>query len=83
MTTIEFNDTALDTKVEVAPRRNWLSRWYVNWQRYRQNRITLSALAHMDEYMLRDIGIDPMDVHDALMGVNSSALFDPVRKRSE
>lgn len=46
----------------------------------RRERATLIALAQMDAYMLRDIGIEPRDVYDALEGRQSSLLFNPIRK---
>lgn len=46
----------------------------------RQERATLIELVRMDPYMLRDIGIEPRDVYDALDGRKSSLLFNPIRK---
>jgi uncharacterized protein YjiS (DUF1127 family) len=46
----------------------------------RKERATLIALAQMDAYMLRDIGIEPQDIYDALDGRKSSLLFNPIRK---
>jgi uncharacterized protein YjiS (DUF1127 family) len=45
--------------------------------RRRAERATLISLAEMDAYMLRDIGIEPHDVYDALEGRNRSLLFHP------
>lgn len=46
----------------------------------RRVRATLLAMAQMDPYMLRDIGIEPRDIYDALDGRKSSVLFSPIRK---
>ncbi len=61
MTTIEFNDTAVDTSV-TPTRTGWLGRWFAAWKHKRARRMTLIALSQMDERLLHDIGIEPMDV---------------------
>lgn len=77
MTTIEFNDTAVDTSV-TPTRTGWLRRWFAAWKHKRARRMTLIALSQMDERLLHDIGIEPMDVSNALSGLQSSALFNPI-----
>ena len=43
---------------------------------------TYLDLAHHDERLLYDIGLDPLDLRDALNGrYGPSVLFEPVRKR--
>jgi hypothetical protein len=34
----------------------------------------------MSAYMLRDMGIEPRDIYDALDGKRSSVLLEPMRK---
>ena len=77
MTTIELNDDALE-----LPRRKpgWLARWIASWRRRRAERLTLAELERMKPHMLRDIGIEPQAVIDALEGRDSSALFNPMRR---
>ncbi|MGV3491036.1 MAG: DUF1127 domain-containing protein [Devosia sp.] len=84
MTTIDYNDTIIGRATVELPRTgNWLSRLYARWKRHRIQRKTLVELSHMDAYMLRDIGIDPVDVRNAMSGLNSSALFNPVGRNGE
>jgi len=49
-------------------------------ERRRAERATLIGLARMDAYMLRDMGIEPRDIYDALDGKRTSILFNPIRK---
>ncbi len=77
MTTIEYNDTPLE-----LPRRRtgWLHNWFRAIRRRRMERVTLDELQGMNPHLLRDMGIAPQDVIDALEGRNSSALFEPMRR---
>ena len=75
MTTIELDEVALD-----APRAGWLSRLIARWKRRRAERMTLQSLSHLDARLLRDMGIEPMDVMRALNGTNWSSLFDSARR---
>ena len=78
MTTIELNETAFEAS---RPHQTgWLSRLIAGWKRRRAERLTLIALSQMDERLLRDVGIEPMDVMDGLNGINRSALFNPMRR---
>jgi len=78
MTTITNLD--LDAAIPtVRVRSNPIVRWFKAWHRYRTQRLTLQTLSRMDEHLLRDMGISPADISDALNGRrNASALFDPV-----
>jgi uncharacterized protein YjiS (DUF1127 family) len=80
MTTIEFNGAAVDTRVETPRGGSWISRLLAHFKRRHEQRITLAALSRMDAHLLRDMGIEPMDVEDALLGINRSALFNPMRR---
>jgi uncharacterized protein YjiS (DUF1127 family) len=49
--------------------------------RHRQRqRAAALQLSRMDERLLRDIGVHPQDVLDALKGRGRSVLFHPVRR---
>lgn len=73
MTTIELNEVTIE-----RPRRTgWLARLWAGWKRRRSQRLTLLSLSQMDTRLLRDIGIEPMDVMRALDGLNRSTLSDP------
>lgn len=79
MTTIELNDTALDLSLQ--KRTGWLARWFTRWRQRRMERATLAELERMNPHLLRDIGIEPQDVVDALEGRDSSVLLNPMRRR--
>ena len=79
MTTLEISDPL------VAPRKPRLfARLFAAIQRDFERRAryrALIALSRYDAYLLRDIGIDPEDVEDALNGRHSSLLLEPIRRR--
>ena len=81
MTTMEIGRA---TQVAPAGRSfgllTWMARLWRRMARRRRERQTLIELARMDAYMLRDIGIEPRHISDALAGRNGAALFDPTRK---
>jgi len=79
MTTIDYNDLPADLPERpslLAILRSWLG----DLKRKRRERLTLLELSRLDNHLLRDMGINPMDVRDAYAGRNSSALFDPIRR---
>lgn len=45
----------------------------------RKRKKALQKLTMLDEHLLRDIGLNPRDLHDAFEGRNSSLLFNPYR----
>jgi uncharacterized protein YjiS (DUF1127 family) len=77
MTTFELNDTALEVTEQ---RLGWLANWFSKWRRRRHEKMTLGELERMNPYLLRDMGIEPQDVIDALEGRETSALFNPMRR---
>lgn len=79
MTTFDINDSRAGTTIRPA-RTSLIARWFAAWRRRREQRLTLAQLTHLDDHLLRDMGIEPQDVIDALEGRASSALFNPVRK---
>jgi uncharacterized protein YjiS (DUF1127 family) len=46
----------------------------------RVERATLIELSRMNAYMLRDMGIEPRDIYDALDGRKNSVLLNPIRR---
>jgi hypothetical protein len=41
---------------------------------------SIQRIVHrLDAHLLRDLGINPMDVRDAYTGRSTSILFDPIR----
>jgi uncharacterized protein YjiS (DUF1127 family) len=59
--------------------RGWLS----GWRRRRAERLALLELSRLDARLLRDIGIHPADVQDALYGRGSSVWLDPMRRSGQ
>jgi len=77
MTTIDIEDGFTQTVTRpIGPIRRWIAAW----RKRRIQRIALTELSTMDSYLLRDMGIEPQDVMDALRSRDSSLLFNPVRK---
>ena len=77
MTTSEIEDSFTQTVTRPA---GPIRRWFAAWRKRRSQRIALAELSHVDSRLLRDMGIEPQDVIDALRGRDSSLLFNPVRK---
>lgn len=81
MTTIDLNETVLDAP---RPERGSpIGRLFRRWDEKRQQRRTLSELSHMPVHLLRDMGIEPADVYDALEGRRSSVLLTRSADRSK
>jgi uncharacterized protein YjiS (DUF1127 family) len=57
-----------------------LKQAWTNFRHRRKAAATVLELSRMDEYLLRDIGIEPQDVHDALRNRQLSLLFNPIRR---
>ncbi len=51
---------------------------WANFRSRRKKAATVLELSRMDERMLRDIGIDPLDVLDSLNGPGRPILFHPI-----
>jgi uncharacterized protein YjiS (DUF1127 family) len=79
MTTIELNEPLLEVS-RANTDAGFIRRLFRRWRERREERATLLELSRMQPYLLRDIGIEPGDVYDALDGNRSSALFNPIRK---
>ena len=82
--------TALDPAIPAIPaipaappgKPGWFSRMLAAIAAGRQRRAyhrILIELSHHDAHLLRDIGIDPADVADALTRRSMSLLFSPIR----
>ena len=79
MTTLDFSSSdAAPTK-----RASIFAGLKAMWLRFKQRRKTARAiheLSQLDARLLRDMGIEPLDVYDALNGRNRSLLFNPMRR---
>ncbi len=51
----------------------------VDYRRHQARRKVLIHLSNYDAHMLRDMGIDPRDVEDALNDRSRSLLLNPIR----
>lgn len=80
MTTIDLENFAPQSK---PARKRLLAGWFSRWRGRRAQRLALIELNHLDAHLLRDMGIEPQDVIDALAGRNSSLLFDPIRRHRD
>jgi uncharacterized protein YjiS (DUF1127 family) len=78
MTTIDLDESplAIRQKTDAGFIRRLLRRWV---ERHRE-RTTLIFLSRIEPHLLRDMGIEPGDIFDALDGKRSSVLFHPMRK---
>lgn len=83
MTTIDFDETlaASQPRGILARIGEALNHRIAVMRKRREERLVLDELIRLDERMLRDLGIEPMDVYDALYRKRgTSVLFNPVRK---
>lgn len=79
MSTLELGTTLCPLHDEAGSGR--LTRWWRGWRARRQRRRTLISLWDLDDRLLRDVGLEPRDVIDALENrYGPSVLFDPVRR---
>ncbi len=58
----------------------WLAGPFKRMAQRRRERATLISLSQMDIRLLRDIGIEPRDIYDAMDGRKSSVLLNPIRR---
>jgi uncharacterized protein YjiS (DUF1127 family) len=79
MNAIELNQPLLEVS-RANTDAGYIRRLFRRWRERREERATLLALARMQAHLLRDMGIEPSDIYDALDGNRSSVLFNPVRK---
>jgi uncharacterized protein YjiS (DUF1127 family) len=81
MTTIDYNDTDFaEAPVARGNVLTGLARLFRRLRERRQERAALMELSRLDAHLLRDMGIEPGDVYDALDGRRSSVLFNPLRQ---
>jgi uncharacterized protein YjiS (DUF1127 family) len=52
-------------------------------KRNRKTRLDLKELSHLDARLLRDIGLEPADVYDALNGRRLTVWLNPMRRISD
>ena len=83
MATIDFD--ILRTPIPARRLRrqpNLLRLLLAMFRRHRRANRTYLELSKLDEWLLRDIGIDPADVRDAMQGRRSlSLLMHPMRRQ--
>lgn len=60
-----------------------LKRLWTSFKRRREERRDMAELARLDARLLRDMGIEPLDVYDAFYGRGQSVLFNPMRRRTD
>ncbi len=59
-----------------------LRRLWATHKRRREERRVILVLSQLDEHLLRDIGLEPLDIQDAITGRRSaSMLFNPMRNK--
>lgn len=78
MTTIDLDERPLAIRHNTDP--GFIRRLLRRWVQRKKERDTLFGLSRMQPYLLRDMGIEPGDIFDALDGKRSSVLFNPMRK---
>lgn len=78
MTTMDLDESPLAIRHNTDA--GFIRRLLRRWVQRRRERATLTGLSRMQPYLLRDMGIEPGDIFDALDGKRSSELFDPMRK---
>ena len=78
MTAVELNAPLHDVQ-RANVDAGFIRRLFRRWRARRAERATLTGLSRMQPYLLRDMGIEPGDIFDALDGKRSSVLFDPLR----
>ncbi len=78
MTTIDLDESppAIRHNTDAGFIRRLLRRWIER----QKERATLIDLSRVEPRLLRDMGIEPGDVFDALDGKRNSVLFNPMRK---
>jgi uncharacterized protein YjiS (DUF1127 family) len=60
--------TATDSPTRLGPRRlTLLERWH-RLSRYRERSLAAHRLRHLDDHLLRDIGIERADIERAVRG---------------
>lgn len=79
MTTLDRNETRLEASRNIDA--GFIRRLFRRWGERRRERATLIELSRMQPHFLRDMGIEPGDVHQALDGDRGSLLFDPAQRK--
>jgi uncharacterized protein YjiS (DUF1127 family) len=82
MTTLDF----FASEAAVAKRPSFfapLRKFWTNMARRRAEHRSIMELSQLDAHLLRDMGIEPLDIYDALNGRTRSVLFNPVRKTED
>jgi len=80
MTTLDLHAPEATAAESRRPLFAGLGQLWAAYRRRREERRTLIELSQLDAYLLRDMGIEPLDVYDALNGRRRSVLLSPVRR---
>lgn len=80
MTTIDLHEAVLELQPDKRRHGRGIGAMFRRWRKRQSEQRTLEELSRMPVHLLRDIGIDPADVYDALTGNRNSVLFNPIRK---
>lgn len=78
MTTLDLDERPLAARDSTDA--GFIRRLLRRWIERRRERATLVGLSRMQLRLLRDMGIEPGDIFDALDGKRSSVLFKPKRE---
>lgn len=79
MTTYELHDIADDGR-SIPDLMGGLKRLVTLFARQQSRHRTLRSIAHLDADQLRDIGLDPEDVADAMNG-DGEVLWNKIQRR--
>jgi uncharacterized protein YjiS (DUF1127 family) len=78
MTTFDLDESPPTIRHNTDP--GFIRRLLRRWVQRQKERTTLIFLSRVEPHLLRDMGIEPGDIFDALDGKRSSVLFNPMRK---
>ena len=80
MTTMDINET-LPLAAERAGFFTRLAKAFATWRATNRAHRTIIELSRLDSRLLRDIGVEPIDVYEALnRRAGPSVLFNPMRR---
>jgi uncharacterized protein YjiS (DUF1127 family) len=80
VTTMDINESVPDALPERVGFFGELRQAVARFADARRKRRAIIEISRLDARLLRDIGIEPIDVYDALNGRRRSILFNPVRR---
>jgi uncharacterized protein YjiS (DUF1127 family) len=80
VTTMDINDSVPDALPEARGFLAGLRQVFARLAAARRRRNAIIEISRLDARLLRDMGIEPLDVYDALNGRRRSIVFNPVRR---